>query len=96
MQCETMHSLLYYSVTLKAKFLRASKYLGYTTISNRDAQVFADLVKTIKEDPKALCSTDNSSPRMAWATFLDKFPVDAKVRKVILSACTIPMGTADV
>ena len=56
---------------------------------------FANLVQTIKEESKQLCSTENSSPHLAWAMFLGKHAVTEKLRRIILSACIIPMGTAE-
>ena len=55
---------------------------------------FANLVQKIKES-KELCSTENSSPHLAWAIFLEKHTVSDKLRRIILTACVIPMGTAE-
>ena len=57
---------------------------------------YADLVQKIKQDKTDLCSTDDSSPQLTWALLLEKHTVSNELRKIILRATSVPMGTASV
>ena len=79
---------------LKSTFRRACTYLGFTQVESKIVTEYKNLIKKINEDAVELCDLDMSSPVLAWAIYLKKYEISDDLRKILLSAIIIPMGTA--
>ena len=78
----------------KAMFRRACTYLGHPQIQSTFVTEYSRLVDKIKTDPDQLSDNVRSSPQLAWAVYLKNNIVTPTLKQIILTATSVPMGTA--
>ena len=81
--------------TLRMKFRRACKFIGYSNIPQVYVDEFITLVNKIKADPLDLCDKAKSSPRLTWTDLLERYTVSEFLRKMIVTVIIMPFGSAE-
>ena len=81
--------------TLRMKFRRACKFIGYSNIPQVYIDEYITLVNKIKADPLDLCDKSKSSPRLTWTDLLERYTVSEFLRKMIVTVIIMPFGSAE-